>query len=320
MSLLDIEKIKTVLEVANSSSFTEASYNLSLSQSSVSKHIQCIENELGIKIFNRSNHDKSVKLTESGETFIRYAKEIVYSNDALIKELSDTKSLAQIPMVISSIPMPGAFSRSAIISKLYSKNPRIQVSFVSKNQHLIADMLIKKEIDVAIVRSLIKDGEVLSPEAIFFDGRFHIEEICENPCVVALSESHYLASHKVLYLKDLEKECIVLQRPIKNHNNTSSLLRFNLFTNSCRSAGFEPNILPNLDPKGLQGEVDLDFVRQGKSVMVINVKMPKKLNGLKLIPLKGLDWSSKTLLISLAGRKTKLRDELSECLHELATQ
>ena len=201
---------------------------------------------------------------------------------------------------------------------MFTLNPRIAVSIVSKPQYQISSLLQKHEIDAAIVRVLIKNGTVLPPESMLYDSHFRVEEICENPSVVLAPDTHPFASRKVLTLQDLANEKIIFQRPKDDGLGHPNSFRYKMFEHSCRDAGFEPMILPSVDPKGLQGEVDLDLVRQGQGIMVVHVKMPKKLNGLSVIPLRGLDWGAKTIVVSLKNHKVELIQNLITALKELA--
>jgi len=72
---MNINQLKYVLEVANSSSMREASTKLFVSQPALSAGIRELEEELGILIFERTN--KGVSLTDEGREFIDYAKKAV---------------------------------------------------------------------------------------------------------------------------------------------------------------------------------------------------------------------------------------------------
>lgn len=72
---MNLNQLKYVLEVANSSSMREASTKLYVSQPALSASIRELEEELGILIFERTN--KGISLTEEGRDFISYAKKAV---------------------------------------------------------------------------------------------------------------------------------------------------------------------------------------------------------------------------------------------------
>ena len=58
---MDIDQLKYFVSVVKYNSFTLASEQLCISQSSLSKHIKAMENELGISLLDRST--RNVRLT-----------------------------------------------------------------------------------------------------------------------------------------------------------------------------------------------------------------------------------------------------------------
>lgn len=72
---MNINQMKYVLTIANSSSMREASTKLFISQPALSSSIRELEEELGILIFERNN--KGIVLTEAGREFVTYAKKAV---------------------------------------------------------------------------------------------------------------------------------------------------------------------------------------------------------------------------------------------------
>lgn len=78
---MNIDQIKYVLTVAGSSSMREAATKLYISQPAISGSIMDLENELGIRIFERSN--KGIVLTDAGAEFISYAKKVLNQYEIL---------------------------------------------------------------------------------------------------------------------------------------------------------------------------------------------------------------------------------------------
>ena len=72
---MNVNQLKYVLTIANSSSMREAATKLYVSQPALSSSIMELENELGIMIFERSN--KGIVLTDEGREFLTYAKKVV---------------------------------------------------------------------------------------------------------------------------------------------------------------------------------------------------------------------------------------------------
>ena len=64
-----------VYEVYKEKSFSKAAQNLYISQPSLSARIKKIEDTLGVPLFDRST--TPLRLTESGEVYIKAAEEII---------------------------------------------------------------------------------------------------------------------------------------------------------------------------------------------------------------------------------------------------
>lgn len=76
---MTIQQCKYVLEISKTGSFNEAAKQLFVAQSSLSVSIKSLEQELGIKIFERSGN--GVYLTDDGAEFVRYASQIAEQSD-----------------------------------------------------------------------------------------------------------------------------------------------------------------------------------------------------------------------------------------------
>ena len=87
---MTIQQCIYVLEIHGTGSFSEAARKLFVAQSSLSNSVKSLEDELGIKIFERSKN--GAVLTVDGAEFVRYAAEIVSKNDFIINRYKSPKS------------------------------------------------------------------------------------------------------------------------------------------------------------------------------------------------------------------------------------
>ena len=76
---MTIQQCKYVLAVAKTGSFSEAAKQLFIAQSSLSISVKSLEQELNIKIFERSGG--GVYLTDEGAEFLKYATQICENSD-----------------------------------------------------------------------------------------------------------------------------------------------------------------------------------------------------------------------------------------------
>ena len=87
---MTIQQCIYILEIHNTGSFSEAARKLFVAQSSLSTSVKCLEDELGIKIFERSKN--GAVLTVEGAEFVRYASEIVSKNDFVLNRYKKPQS------------------------------------------------------------------------------------------------------------------------------------------------------------------------------------------------------------------------------------
>lgn len=82
---MNSESLKTFLALAKLQSFTLTAESLYISQSTVTKRISELENELSARLFSRNY--KNVHLTPEGIMFHNYAKRILELEEASVKEI-----------------------------------------------------------------------------------------------------------------------------------------------------------------------------------------------------------------------------------------
>ena len=74
---MNTENLKEFIVLAETKNFWEASERLYMNQSTLSKHIKSLENDLGVALFTRTT--RRVELTNYGEIFLPYAKSVTRS-------------------------------------------------------------------------------------------------------------------------------------------------------------------------------------------------------------------------------------------------
>ena len=83
---MTIQQCKYAIAIAETGSFNEAAKQLFIAQSTLSLSIKALEQELGIKIFERAG--SGVYLTNEGSEFLSYACQLVQHNDFVMERYS----------------------------------------------------------------------------------------------------------------------------------------------------------------------------------------------------------------------------------------
>lgn len=138
--------------------FSQVAEKLNISQPSLSKQIQSLENELGVQLFNRDTVPLTV--TAAGEYFIREAQDMIYKEDQLLRSMERFRSGEEGRLVIGVSPFRSLYLMPGFVKKLREKYPRIQVCLHEPPSDEIRKEAAEGKYDFAIV-NLPVDESVL---------------------------------------------------------------------------------------------------------------------------------------------------------------
>ena len=86
--MIDV-KLLTLLKVYETGNYTRAAEQLALTQPAVSHHIRLLEEEYGIRIFNKAKN--KLKPTPEGEVLLAYARRAMALADGVRKAIDDRR-------------------------------------------------------------------------------------------------------------------------------------------------------------------------------------------------------------------------------------
>ena len=146
---MNTKQIQYALALSETLNFSQVAEQLGISQPSLSKQIQQLEKELGVKLFDR-NHSP-LTLTPAGEHFIRNARELVYKEEQLIKSLEKFNSGENGRLVIGVTPFRSLYLMPELVKKIRSKYPGVHVSLQELNSTQLRKEAAEGKFDLAIV-------------------------------------------------------------------------------------------------------------------------------------------------------------------------
>lgn len=145
---MKLEYMQEFIELAEVKNYSRAAEKLFISQSTLSKHIAALEDELGVHLLN---HDyRGVELTDMGIYALDVFSRIADSYATLKMRASE---MAQGLHGELRIGVPYYATRkvvSPVLKEMRESYPSIEVSIVSGQPDLVHDMLLDGEIDAAV--------------------------------------------------------------------------------------------------------------------------------------------------------------------------
>ena len=126
---MTLKQLEAFVKIANNRSFTLAAKELFITQPTVSAYINNLEEELGVRLFDRTT--KEVQLSDEGDRIYLYAKEILELADKIQNSFSMDEDNKVRQVVISTSSIPGQFLVPEPLSLIMKSSFFIQLRLVS---------------------------------------------------------------------------------------------------------------------------------------------------------------------------------------------
>ena len=143
---MEIRNLYTFLQVASTLNITQASEALGYSQSNVSMQIHQLEDELGVKLFDRIG--RGIALTHYGEELIPYANQVISAIQRLQHSMVPESELTGT-IKIGIVESVFAVCFQALIQKYNKRFPKVRIDVTVDGTATLQKLLIKNEIDIA---------------------------------------------------------------------------------------------------------------------------------------------------------------------------
>ncbi len=151
-------QLEYAVKLAEVRSFSQLSNELRISQPALSKQIGALEQELGVKLFDRST--SPLALTPAGAYFIEEAKSLAYKEDQLIRTLEQFKSGEAGRLTIGVSPFRCMYLMPKIVKAIRNRFPGVQVVLHEDNSTDLRRDAAEGKFDLAIL-NLPVDESVL---------------------------------------------------------------------------------------------------------------------------------------------------------------
>lgn len=149
MSNFNLKQLRVFIETVECGSFTGAAKKMYLSQSTVSNHIQGLEDELGVILFQREAK-KNIQLTQDGRRVYQYAKDIILRCDTLERNIV---GYTDHEVIIGASTVPAQSIIPEFISHFIKLHPETNFSVRNGDSEEIHQMLLDGVIQVGFVGS-----------------------------------------------------------------------------------------------------------------------------------------------------------------------
>jgi LysR family hydrogen peroxide-inducible transcriptional activator len=193
---MTLTELKYIVAVAREKHFGRAAEACFVSQPTLSVAIKKLEEELEVKLFERSANEVSV--TPLGEEIVRQAQSVL-EQAAAIKEIAKRgKDPLAGPLKLGVIYTIGPYLLPDLVRQAIARTPQMPLMLQENFTVRLLEMLRTGEIDCAIMAEPFPDTGLA------------IAALYDEPFLAAVPSTHPLAVHKLINAEELKKETMLL--------------------------------------------------------------------------------------------------------------
>jgi DNA-binding transcriptional LysR family regulator len=192
---MNLRTLRAFVEVVRQGGFSQAAEVVSLTQSSVSKAVKTLEEELGMPLLNRLGHKN--ELTAAGEIAYSRALMLLAEHTDLVAEINDLRGLKRGVLRIGLPPVGCGVLFATMFATYRNRYPDIDIELTEYGSKKLRECLEAGEVDLAALLLPIDEG-------------FDYQPVRNEPLMAVLPSNHPLATRARIDFLDLADSPFIL--------------------------------------------------------------------------------------------------------------
>lgn len=217
---MDLRTLRAFVEVVRQGGFSPAAKTLFATQSTVSKAVKQIEDEIGVPLLDRLGHRST--LTAAGDIVFQRALRMLAERDDLLAELDELRGLKRGTLRLGLPPVGSSTLFAPLFATYRNLYPGIDIRLVEHGSSRLEEVLLSGEIELAASLLPVSDG-------------FEWQEVKREPLVALLPVNHELAHRKSIGMPALQHLPFILFE--------AGFALNRVIFDACRRHGFEPTVV-----------------------------------------------------------------------------
>ena len=245
---MEIHHLHYVVKLAKCLHFSKAATELSITQPSLSQRVLQIEQELGVKLFERKT--RSVALTVAGEEFVLYAEKTLAAWEQLQEAMRQQSSTKKGTLRVGTLLNMARLDLNNQVIAFKKEHPHIYVTI----DEIVGSLELIRQLEAEVYDVVFFTP---SPE-MKLAKRIETWPVIAGRVVATLPMDHPLAGAKSVEIGELADEKLLF--PAKAHSLYGLLLA------TCRHHGFEPKIIA----QSSQVDTAIEMAAKGMGIALLS--------------------------------------------------
>ncbi|WP_029066628.1 LysR family transcriptional regulator [Labrenzia sp. DG1229] len=221
-----ITRMRCFIQVVDSSGFSAAAREMGRSKALVSKYVGELEDELGVRLLNRTT--RQVSLTEVGEAYYKEAAEILQRIDDLQASVQSSHQEVRGRLRVSAPRSMEMLDRAMM--EFVVRYPEINLDLRLEDRFVD---LVEEGFDIAVRVTQLEDSSLIarkvapirtvvcaSPQAIELYGNPNVpSDLASRPCIV---DTNYRFKQNWAFEVDGERQSVAVKGPVEVNSGSAA--------------------------------------------------------------------------------------------------
>lgn len=209
---MNLDHLKTYIEVVKTGSFSEVAKKLGISQPAVSFQIQKLEQDLGVRLIDRKQ--KKLTLTEPGKRLLSFAQKVQDEYSGMLEDMNQLREDVTGNLFISASTIPGDFILPPLLSEFKTLHPSVQIRVAVSDSGQVIEDIENGTYDVGFCGIMPENKEM------------EAAKIAEDEIVLIVASGHPFTNREsVSFMEIAEEPFIAREETSGTQKNVSSLLK-----------------------------------------------------------------------------------------------
>lgn len=217
---MEFRPLRMFVEVVRQGGFSQAAREVNATQSTISKAVKQLEDEIGVPLLDRIGHRSM--LTTAGEIVYRRGVRLLADRDDLLAELDDLRGLGRGVLRLGLPPIGSSTLFAPLFATYRQRYPGVEVQLTEHGSDRLEESLRAGEIDFA--GALLPTSE-----------DFEVQLVRREPLVALLPPGHPLARRRRIALAELRETPFIMFE--------SGFALHRVILDACRRAELEPKVV-----------------------------------------------------------------------------
>jgi len=196
---LNLRQLHVFASVVKRMSVSLAAEELFITQPAVSQQIRGLEEQLGVKLFERTPN--GLLLTEAGEAIHPHVQAILASQSRIDNVVAEQRGATHGHVAVGANTTGGMYVVSPMLRAFRDAHPEAEIVLQVHSTDRICERLLQNLLDVAVVTGPVEVGSVV------------VADLCEDELYLIVSPSHPFAARATVSRQEVAAEPFVVPEP-----------------------------------------------------------------------------------------------------------